>query len=182
MKEQGTELVDDCDDDLHGTRSMAFSPETLKEHRSFKRSVWKQIRNAPLLVVLSGPLVYACLIPFLLLDLSATIYHSVCFPIYGIPKVHRGDFLIFDRGRLAYLNALEKVGCIYCSYANGLLAYVAEIAARTEQYFCPIRHSRLVPRPHSRYSHFLQYGDARKYRERSETIARSFGDVAARGR
>jgi hypothetical protein len=27
--------------------------------------------------------------------------------------------------------AIEKAACVYCSYANGLIAYIAEIAART---------------------------------------------------
>ena len=55
--------------------------ETLTEHRLFKTSIWKHIRTARLLVILSVPLIYACAIPFLLLDLSVTIYQSVCFPI-----------------------------------------------------------------------------------------------------
>jgi hypothetical protein len=38
-------------------------------------------------------------------DRAVTIYQSVCFPIYRIRKVRRRDYLIFDRGRLAYLNA-----------------------------------------------------------------------------
>jgi len=42
---------------------------------------------------------------------------------------------------------------------------VREIAARTEQHFCPIRHAAKVPAPHSRYPHFLPYGDARAYRD-----------------
>jgi hypothetical protein len=83
---------------------------------------------------------------------------------------------------LAYLNAIEKVGCVYCSYANGLLAYIAEIAARTEQHFCPIKHARSGARPHSRYSHFLPYGDARAYRARSELVARAYTDLAARAK
>lgn len=87
------------------------------------------------------PAIYACVAPFLLLDLFVTIYQAVCFPIYQVPKVRRRDYLIFDRGRLAYLNAIEKVGCVYCSYANDLLAYIAEIAARTEQRFGPIKHA-----------------------------------------
>jgi len=74
-------------------------------------------------------------LPFLLLDFAVAIYRFVCFPIYGILKVSRREYPIFDQGRLAYLNAIEKVGCLYCSSANGLLAYVAEIAARTEQHF-----------------------------------------------
>src|ERR1019366_470345 len=70
----------------------------------------------------------------------------------------RKDYLVFDRGRLAYLNTIEKVGCIYCSYANGLLAMITEIAARTEQHFCPIKHAHTLKKTHSRYPTFLPYG------------------------
>jgi hypothetical protein len=93
-------------------------------------------------VVLTAPVIYAVIVPLVLLDLFVTIYQRVCFPVYGIPKVNRGDYLIFDRHHLAYLNALEKLNCAYCSYANGLIAYVREIAGRTEQYWCPIKHAR----------------------------------------
>jgi hypothetical protein len=156
----------------------AFSLKILNEHRLLKTSAWKHIRNARVLVLLSVPLIYACAVPFLLLDLSVVIYQAICFPIFGIPKVRRRDYLIFDRGFLAYLNVIEKVGCIYCSYANGLLAYVTEIAARTEQHFCPIKHARPLAKPHSRYKHFLPYGDARAYRAESETVARAYDDVS----
>ena len=129
------------------------------------------------MVVLTVPLIFLCVFPFLLLDLSVALYQTICFPIYGIPKVRRRDYLIFDRGRLAYLNAIEKVGCVYCSYANGLLAYIAEIAARTEQRFCPIKHALPVERPHSRYPHFVAYGDARGYRARSQGNAGAYEDL-----
>ena len=101
-------------------------------------------------MILTVPVIYACLILFLALDLAITAYQRICFPVYGIPKVRRGDYLIFDRGRLTYLNAIEKVHCVYCSYGNGLLAYVAEIAARTEQHFCPIGHAQNLRQEHSR--------------------------------
>jgi hypothetical protein len=159
-----------------------FSPETLTEHRLFKTPVWKHIRTAKVLVVLSVPLIYACAIPFLILDFWITLYQSVCFPIYGIPQVRRRDYLIFDRGRLAYLNAIEKVGCVFCSYANGLLAYITEITGRTEQRFCPIQHDRPLVQPHSRYEHFVAYGDARTYRARSQARARAYGDLVARAK
>jgi len=55
--------------------------------------------------------------------------------------------------------------CVYCGYANGLIAYVREIAARTEQYWCPIKHARPIPAPHARYRVFFEYGDARAYRQ-----------------
>ena len=65
-----------------------------------------------------------------------------------------GDDLVFDRHRLGYLNAIEKVHCVYCGYANGLVAYAREIAARTEQYFCPIKHAAPIAAPHDRYHLF----------------------------
>ena len=166
----------------HSSPGHAFSRETLREHRLLKTPLWKHLRSTRVLVLLSVPMIYLCAIPFLLLDLSVTIYQAVCFPIFGIPKVRRGDYLIFDRGRLAYLNAVEKAGCVYCSYANGLLAYIAEIAARTEQRFCPIQHAHPLVQPHSRYTRFLPYGDARAYRDRSAALAHAYGDLAARDR
>ena len=139
-------------------------------HHHFKKSSWKHIRTTRLLVIVSSPLIYACVIPFLLLDGVVALYQSVCFPIYGIPKVRRCDYLIFDRGRLRYLNTIERVGCIYCSYANGLLAMITEIAARTERHFCPIKHARRVMRAHSQYAAFLPYGDGRAYREKADAV------------
>jgi hypothetical protein len=131
-------------------------------------------------VILSSPIIYACVLPFLLLDASVAIFQLVCFPIYGIPRVRRKDYLVFDRGRLAYLNTIEKAGCIYCSYANGLLALITEIAARSEQYFCPIKHAHPLAQTHSRYGKFLPFGDARAYREQSDAVARAYNDLSAR--
>lgn len=85
-------------------------------------------------MILSSPLIYACVLPFLLVDAPVAVYQLVCFPIYGIPKVRRKRYLVFDRRPLAYLNTIERVGCIYCSYVNGLPAMITEIAARTEQH------------------------------------------------
>jgi len=91
--------------------------------------------------------------------------------------VHRADYLIFDRSKLRYLNHLERVNCRYCSYANGLIAYVGEIAARTEQHWCPIKHSHEIPSPHSRYDQFLHFGDAAAYREGVERVRCNFDDL-----
>ena len=129
-----------------------FFREYAEAARPPRTTLWSHIRSARLLVILSVPLIYALVVPFAFLDLSVAIYQTVCFPIYGIPKVRRKDYLIFDRGRLAYLNAIEKVGCVFCSYANGLLAYIAEIAARTEQHFCPIKHAHPATGRHSQYT------------------------------
>jgi len=65
-----------------------------------------------------------------------------------------------------YLNAIEKVNCVYCGYANGVLAYVREIAGRTEQYWCPIRHAKPVREAHAHYLEFVDFGDAEGYHRR----------------
>jgi hypothetical protein len=181
MKKRQTKPVVDDGKPCREEGPLSPSLETLIEHRLHKISSWKHLRSTELLVILSSPLIYASAVPFLLLDVAVAIYQFVCFPIYGIPKVRRKDYLIFDRGRLAYLNTIEKVGCIYCSYANGLLAMITEIAARTEQHFCPIKHAHRLAVTHSRYAKFLPYGDARAYRRQSDGIARAYDDLAASG-
>jgi hypothetical protein len=155
-----------------------FSLEDLIEHRLHKISSWKHLRKTRLLVILSSPLIYACVLPFLLVDASVALYQFVCFPIYGIPKVPRKDYLVFDRGVLAYLNTIEKIGCIYCSYVNGLLGLITEIAGRSEQYFCPIKHAHRLAATPPRYAKYLPYGNARAYREQSEAVSRDYGDIA----
>lgn len=157
-----------------------FSEEIKQEHRRLKASLRHYVRHSRFFVALTAPFIYACIFPFLLLDLFVTAYQAFSFPIYGIPKVVRGDYIIFDRGKLCYLNALERINCAYCSYANGLMAYVVEVAARTEQHWCPIKHAQRIKSPHSRYSHFLPYGDGRAYREHIEDLRRDFKDLKKR--
>jgi hypothetical protein len=107
-----------------------------------------------------------------------TLYQAICFPIYGIPKVKRADHLLDDRRVLPYLNIIEKINCSYCSYVNGMLSYAQEIAGRTEQYWCPIKHARKMTTLHSRYIKFLEFGDGEGYREKIETVRRDFEDLA----
>lgn len=151
---------------------VAFEQEVLRRHRELKTGLWRYIRNANPLVALTAPFIYALIVPFLLLDLFVTIYQIVCFPAYGLSKVRRRDYLVFDRHHLAYLNLLEKFNCAYCSYANGLLAYVGEIASRTEQHWCPIKHARRLQGTHSRYLGFADFGDADAYRKELEDLSR----------
>lgn len=110
--------------------------------------------------VLSAPLIYSMILPMFALDLCLSLYQAVCFRLYRIPRVRRSDYIVIDRQHLAYLNIIEKLNCLYCGYGNGLLAYAREITARTEQYWCPIKHARTVSGTHERYPGFLEYGDA----------------------
>jgi len=141
-----------------------FDDEARRAHKQLKQSLRGFLRDTRLLNLLTTPVIYSLSLPLLVLDAWVTMYQWVCFPIYGIARVPRRQYFSIDRHQLAYLNAIEKVNCTYCSYANGLLAYVREIAARTEQYWCPIKHSRPISAPHSRYHLFLDYGDGVGYR------------------
>ncbi len=118
--------------------------------------------------LITGPIIYSMIVPLLILDLFVSLYQATCFPIYRIKKVSRGDFIVFDRQHLQYLNFIEKFHCTYCAYGTGLIAYVSEIVARTEQYFCPIKHARKVLGSHPRYGRFLEYGDAAEFAAKLE--------------
>ena len=115
------------------------------------------------------------------MDLVVTIYQAICFRAYGIPRVVRGDYFVIDRHNLQYLNPVEKMNCIYCGYFNGLIAYVQEIAARTEQYWCPIKHARKLASIHSRYYKFIEYGDSATYQDRLEEVRRDLSDLQPGG-
>ena len=119
--------------------------------------------------VLTAPFIYALMVPLLLLDLMATLYQRICFPVYGIQRVHRRDHIVIDRHLLGYLNLVEKVNCLYCGYANGVAEYVREIAARTEAYWCPIKHAHRSQDPHRLIHKFLDYGDAEAWARRPPT-------------
>lgn len=117
---------------------------------------------------LTMPVIYGMLVPLALLDLCISFYQLTCFPIYGIARVKRSNYILVDRQYLAYLNIIEKADCIYCGYAVGMIAYASEILARTEQYFCPIKHARKMLGAHARYARFLGYGEADNLHEKLE--------------
>lgn len=155
---------------------VSFEREVLSRHRKFKRRLSIYVLGARPLIMLTAPVIYAMIVPFVLLDVFVTLYQYICFSVYGIARVKRSDYLVFDRMHLAYLNGLEKLNCLYCSYANGVIAYVLEIAGRTEQYWCPIKHARRVRAAHDHYRKFSEYGDAENYHKELEELRRELHD------
>ena len=143
-----------------------FEHGVVLEHRRLKRSAAAFIASAPPATVLTAPVIYSLILPLALMDVWASAYQAICFRAYRLPRVRRRDYLVFDREALAYLNVIERLNCGFCAYANGVAAYVREIASRTEQYWCPIKHALKVTQPHERYQAFVDYGDAGDYRDR----------------
>lgn len=143
-----------------------FEEAILRRHRELKVGLWAYLKNARPLVVLTAPIIYSLLPIFILLDLFVSLYQWICFPIYGIEKVRRGEYLIFDRMGLPYLNIVQKVNCAYCSYCNGIAAYSREVAGRTERYWCPVKHAkRMVSGYHEHYDDFADFGDIEAFQK-----------------
>lgn len=144
---------------------VVFEAGMRARHRALRVRLSTFLRRTRPAVVLSAPVIYALILPLALLDVFVTIYQRVCFPVYGIERVRRADFIRIDRHHLAYLNALQKLNCVYCGYANGLIGYVQEVAGRTEAYWCPIKHAARIGAHHAYYAQFVDYGDAEGFED-----------------
>jgi len=147
---------------LRGTR-VKFERSILELHRKLRVPVGAWLRHAKLRNALSAPFIYSMILPIALTDLTITLYQHICFRLYQIARVDRSRYIVLDRHQLQYLNGIEKLNCVYCGYGNGVFAYAREVVARTEQYWCPIKHARKVVGVHSRYQQFLEFGDAEGY-------------------
>jgi hypothetical protein len=145
-------------------------------HRAVRTRLLPYVLSARPAHLLTAPVIYGLIVPLALLDVALTLFQHVCFRAWGIGRVRRGTFFAFDRHRLGYLNVIEKLNCDYCAYANGLLAYAREIAGRTEQYWCPVRHAARAIAPHRQYRQFVPYGDADAYRRELPILRRRLQD------
>jgi hypothetical protein len=163
-------------------RRIRFEHEILEQQRRFRTGLGAYILGADWRHVVSAPIIYSLIFPLLVLDLFLIFYQYTCFPLYGIARIRRRDYLVFDRTHLAYLNLLEKINCAYCSYASGLAAYLREVVGRTEQYWCPIKHARRVLHAHPYYSNFTDYGDAPAYRQGLQALRAELAALEAHDR
>lgn len=163
-------------------RRIRFEREVQEQQRRFKAGLLGYLADAELRNVVTAPVIYAVLLPLALADLFVTVYQHVCFPLYRIPRVKRSEHFFFDRSHLAYLNTLEKLNCAYCSYANGLASYMREVIARTEQYWCPIKHARRALHAHPYHDGFVDYGDAEGYRRELQALRAALAELEAAGR
>lgn len=158
-------------------KKILFEEETRKYHKTLAIKIDTYVLTASFLNILTIPIIWLCIVPGVFMDLIVSMYQFTCFRVYDIPKVNRSDYIFLDRESLHYLNCIEKINCLYCGYFNGLIAYVQEIAARTEQYWCPIKHARKLNNIHSRYHKFVEFGDSKEYHARLEEIRKDFGDL-----
>lgn len=156
-------------------KRVEFERSVREAHRKLKKNFFRWlVTNRPQNLI-TGPIIYGMILPLMMFDFFVSFYQWACFPIYGIAKVRRSDYIVFDRHSLGYLNFIEKFHCTYCEYGNGLMGYMGEILARTEEYFCPIKHAHKILGTHTRYNRFLAYGDAADYEAKLEEFRVALG-------
>ena len=161
---------------IRGKR-VEFEQAVREAHGRLKTGFFRWlVTNRPANLI-TGPIIYSMIVPLVILDVFVSFYQATCFPIYRITRLRRGDFIVFDRQQLEYLNFIEKFHCTYCAYASGLVSYVSAIIGKTEEYFCPIKHARHILGSHARYNRFLDYGDAADYEGRLEEFRRNLDDT-----
>jgi len=131
-----------------------------------KKTFFRWLQGCSPANTLSAPFLYGLFIPMVFLDICLTLYQWISFPLYRMGTVKRSSYIVIDRYHLKHLNSIEKLNCVYCAYANGLVSYSREIASRTEQYWCPIKHASKLKDRHKRYHNFIEYGDAADYHAR----------------
>ena len=81
--------------------------EDLHAQLALRKGVIAYMKEYGLLVVLTGPVIYSTIFALVVLDVFLSLYQWICFPVYGIERVKRRDFIVIDRHHLAYLNPLE---------------------------------------------------------------------------
>jgi len=147
-----------------------FEKDVLKKQKENMKNLLAWFGEVPFLQFLTAPIIYGMVIPAMLIDVALFIYQHVVFRIFKLKFLKRSDYIVYDRHYLGYLNPVEKINCVYCSYVNGLLQYASAIAGRTEFYFCPIKHAKKILSQHSYYDKFLSYGDEEDYQKKLKEL------------
>lgn len=127
----------------------------------YKKHTGRAIRHA-----IAAPIIWFMIVPIVLLDICIELYHRTCFPLYGLECIKRKDYVKMDRYKLPHLVWYDKIFCWYCEYANGVLQYSGAIAARTEKFWCGIKHKQekgyVEPKHHKE---FIKYNDKKSYKK-----------------
>ncbi len=108
-------------------KRIIFLEEFRKRNKSFRFPAWKYAIPTNIRHFFSIPFIYGMIIPTVILDIFLIIYQAAAFRLYRIPLVKRSEYVVFDRRFLDYLNFVQKVNCLYCSYVNGVFAFAVEV-------------------------------------------------------
>lgn len=106
---------------------IVFSKKQKEENKKEKLPTYRYMLGAQIRHIISMPFIYGMIVPALFLDIFLFVYQQTCFRLYRIPLVKRKDYITAERKHLDYLNWIQKINCLYCSYVNGIFSYAVEI-------------------------------------------------------
>ncbi|MEA2029461.1 MAG: hypothetical protein U9N49_10865 [Campylobacterota bacterium] len=151
-----------------------FEEEVIIKQKENMKNLLTWFKEIPFIHFLVAPIIYGMVIPAIIFDILLFVYQQVIFRVFKFKFIKRSDYILFDHHYLGYLNPIEKLNCLYCSYFNGLMLYASAIAGRTELYFCPIKHAKKVTSKHKFYDNFLAYGDETEYQKKLKGVRKNF--------
>ena len=96
---------------INGKR-VEFEQSIREAHRRLKTGFFRWLVAFRPQNLVTGPIIYSMIFPLAILDLFVSFYQATCFPIYGVAKVHRAEYIVFDRQQLEYLNFVENTAKI----------------------------------------------------------------------
>lgn len=89
-------------------------------------------------IIIGAILLYLALPVIFMLDLVCIFGNNIIFRIAGIPRLDRKKYIRpFSRFKLPGHSIWYKLGCVYCSYANGVAYYYKDTAMSIEFLYCP---------------------------------------------
>lgn len=108
--------------------------------------------QSPFRIGFGAWLLYLALPAVALIDLVAAFSNNIIFPLVGISKIKRKDYVRpFSRIKLLEASIWYKIGCVYCSYANGVAYYFQLTTMKLEFLYCPWKQKDKTKISHHRF-------------------------------
>jgi hypothetical protein len=169
LQKEYAELADKYGFSIEQKR-VEFLEKIRDRNKTFRIPAWKYAIPVNIRHILALPFIYMMIVPAITLDFFLTIYNWTALPLCHIPVVKRKELIVYDRQFLDYLNWIQKIHCIYCTYVNGVFAYAVEIGGRTERYWCPIKAAH-KPKVHNNwYNDYADYGNPEEWNEKFNKV------------
>ena len=80
---------------VEGTK-IRFEQAVRESHARLRKSLPQWFLESSPRNVLSAPVIYAMIVPFVILDIGLTVYQAICFRLYGVPRVKRSQFIVLS--------------------------------------------------------------------------------------
>lgn len=75
---------------------------------------------------------------FVFIDIGLCIMNYILFRFVNITVLKRSDYIKpFSRWKLPHKSFKYRLGCVYCSYANGLMYFGKDLVMSLEFLYCP---------------------------------------------